>query len=134
MIVKVKNAGLILFIITISLSLLIAYYYISRMNYQEVDATIVQVGTEHGNYTKEVDSYIVLEYRYNDVLTKGKLYVSSLKNYKIGDKKEIRVNPDDPTKIDDQSLYIYIVPFLIIVLIFDILYIFKGKKNINEDN
>lgn len=39
---------------------------------------------------------------------------------------DVRINPDDPTKIADGSFNKYVVPFLVVVFIFDFLYI-KNK-------
>lgn len=68
----------------------------------------------------------MLEYEYGGQTTTGKLYVSSSDKYNVGDVMDVRINPDDPTKIADGSFNKYVVPFLVVVFIFDFLYI-KNK-------
>lgn len=117
-------------VITICLLATIIGYNIITSDYPKVNAKIIEVGTENNQHNSNVNDYLVLEYEYNKTITQGKIYVSSFTKYKENDIVEVKINPKKPTSIMNDSIYMYLVPFLVIMLIADGLYLKQKISNL----
>lgn len=126
MVIENKYTGLILLIITLISVMTLGIYNYSHMKDISVNATVISVEYESTPRNSNVNYYVRLKYNIDKNTYEGKLYIDSSSKYKVGDKIIIKVNPDNPKKIEDMSFNKYIYPFLAVILLIDVLYM-KGK-------
>lgn len=123
MIISGKHTGIILIIVTLCLLVVVILFNYGSIDYKMVQAKIVEAGSEIDNRNSEIDYYVLLNYNYEGIEYNSRLYVSMSDKYKAGDIMDIKINPNNPVEIKSVIFNRYLFPFLLIIIVVDILYI-----------
>lgn len=125
---KALRVSIIAFVIGL---LLTGYQIYSYLTFEVVDAKVVDFYVHKSQNNKRGNNYEVLEYEYN-----GKVYKENRKvifrkaNSKdVGKTKEIRINPNKPTKILNHT---HLVVFVVLDIT-SIIFIVIIRKSLKKD-
>lgn len=124
-----KYTGIILAIITLCLAITIGFYSYGRKDYTKVEATVTYISQTTNPKNSNVDYDVQFEYSMKGTDYQGTICISNADKYKIGNTAKIWVNSNNPTEIDDDTFYKYLLPFFAIVLFVDVAVIIQYFKN-----